>query len=217
MSEGSNRPGPASWRRRAARLAVNLLAALGLVMAVVTLTPVTKWWLRALAGPLGRPRGDVLIVLGGDRYDTRTLGVASYWRCIYAAEAYREGCYRRIVVSGGGPTEVPIAATLAECLLYRGVPKEAIWLETASQSTRENALGVQRLLGESPGRLVLLTSDIHMFRARRAFARVGLELAPWPAVDTGRMVLHWRSRWPAFTALCEETAKIIYYFARGWI
>lgn len=198
-------------------VAVNLLAALGLVMVAVTVTPLTKWWLRALAGRPSRPAGDVLIVLGGDRYDTRTLGVTSYWRCIYAAEAYRGGRFRRIVVSGGGATEVPIAATLGECLGYHGVPKEAIWLETTSQNTRENALGVKRLLGESPGRLVLLTSDVHMLRARRAFARVGLEVAPWPAADTGRSVLHWHSRWPAFVTLSQETAKTIYYLARGWI
>jgi len=199
------------------RWAVNLLAAQGLLMVVVTVTPVTKWWLRALAGRPGRPAGEMLIVLGGDRYDTRTLGVTSYWRCIYAAEAYGEGRFRRIVVSGGGGTEVPIAATLRDCLVYHGVPKEAIWLETASQSTRENALGVKRLLGEPSGRLVLLTSDVHMFRARRAFARVGLGVAPWPAVDTGRSVIHGLARWPAFITLSQETAKIVYYFVRGWV
>lgn len=186
-------------------------------MVVVTITPATRWWVKALAGPAQRPRGDILIVLGGDRYDTRTIGVASYWRCIYGAEAYRAGRFRSLVVSGGGAGEVPIAVTLRDCLAYQGVPETAIRLETASNSTRENAVNVGRLLGPAPGRLALLTSDVHMFRARRAFVRAGLEVAPWPSPDVGRLALHYPSRWPAFVALCQETAKIVYYLWRGWI
>ena len=207
-----------TWLVRVRQLLVRLLAALGLLWVIVTFTPLTTWWTEALTGgPYWRLAGDTLIVLGGDRYDTRTIGVTSYWRCVYAAEAYREHRFHTIVVSGGGDTEVPIAVTMRDCLVYHGVPKEAIRLETLANSTRQNAVNTERLLAGSPGKKVLLTSDIHMFRARRAFRKAGLNVLPWPALHVRRSTFSRLSRWSAFISLCRETAKIGYYYARGWI
>ena len=158
-----------------------------------------------------------MIVLGGDRYDTRTLGVVSYWRCVYAAEAHREGRFRLVVVSGGCENEVPVAETMRDCLVYHGIPEEAIILETSAMSTRENAVNVKAILPESPGNPVLLTSDIHMFRARRAFLRAGVTVSPWPALHVRRGTFHWASRWPTFLSLCKESLKIGYYSVQGWI
>ena len=106
---------------------------------------------------------------------------------------------------------------MRDFLVCQGVPQQAIQLESMSSSTRENALPAKQILARSEGRKVLLTSDYHMFRAHRAFNQVGLEILPRPYPDVRKRATRWIGRWAAFLDLMTETAKIIYYFARGWI
>lgn len=106
---------------------------------------------------------------------------------------------------------------MSQYLRAVGVPAEAIRLETRAGSTRENALFTEQLLDSLPGQKVLLTSDYHMFRARRVFAKVGLEVLPQPIPDVAKRAGTWRGRWPAFLDLVTETCKVGYYELRGWI
>lgn len=73
------------------RALVALLAGLGLLVVVVTFTPLVSWYSGLLAGAWEDPRGDVLIVLAAERLDSDTLGLGSYWRSVYANLAWREG------------------------------------------------------------------------------------------------------------------------------
>lgn len=84
-------------------------------------------------------------------------------------------------------------------------------------TTRENALRVSEMLGKSPGRVVLLTSDFHMYRAYRTFRKCGLDVTARPFPDAGKQANTLAMRWPVFIGLLQETAKIIGYRARGWI
>ncbi len=145
------------------------------------------------------------------------IGESSYWRCVYAARAWKEGDFHQIVISGGGWQRISAAEAMREFLVSQGVPAEAIRLETHSRSTRENALDTKELLAGVPGRKVLLTSDYHMFRAYRAFRKVGLEVLPRPFPDVRKRAIRWRGRWPAFVELMEESLKIVSYYAHGWI
>jgi uncharacterized SAM-binding protein YcdF (DUF218 family) len=202
---------------RAARSVRNLLALIGALYLSVTVTPVVSWWARALAGPWNDPKGDILIVLGGSLLDKDVIGMNSYWRSVYAAKAYQEDGFRKIVISGGGGDQTPIANPMREFIVYSGVPREATDTETTSNSTRENALNTVKMLRSTPGRKVLMTSDYHMFRARRAFRKAGLDAAPRPIPDVIKRASAWPERWTLFVELLVETAKIGYYYARGWI
>lgn len=204
--------------RRAGRYLVRALAAIGLLFIVVTATPIDGWWLSRLAGPWNDPKGEVLIVLGSDSVRD-VIGWSTYWRCVYAVRAWREGGFRNVVVSGGAgaPGEVPIAERMRDFLLSQGIPASAILVEDGSHSTRENALKSKPVLDGLPGRKILLTSDYHMFRAYRTFRRAGIDIQPRPLPDAAKEVSRRLNRWPVFLGLCEETAKIGYYFARGWI
>jgi uncharacterized SAM-binding protein YcdF (DUF218 family) len=194
------------------RALVAALAGLGLLMTVVTFTPLAPWYARRLAGSWDDSRGDVLIVVSAEKIDGGTLGLSSYWRSVYAGRAWREGGFRRVVVAGAG-----VAPLMRDFLVGHGVPAEAIAMEETSASTRENALNVARLLAGTPGTKVLLTSDYHMFRARRAFRKAGLEVRPRPFPDALKQCSHYAARWPAFMGLVVESGKIVYYFLRGWI
>lgn len=185
---------------------------LGLTVALVSAIPVTEWYAKSLAGPWGDPDGDVLIVLGGSEIGGGIFGQDSYWRTAYAAMAYRRRPFRKILVCGAG-----VAAPMRTFLVASGVPEHAIQEEAASRSTRENALNAARLVGAEPGRKVLLTSDYHMFRAHRAFSMAGLAVEPRPFPDAIKRSLDPVERWAVFLEELKETAKIIYYRARGWI
>jgi uncharacterized SAM-binding protein YcdF (DUF218 family) len=195
-----------------ARLVTAPLAALGLAVLVVTFTPVVPWYARTLAGIWDKPEGEVLIVLGAGSIDATTLDPGSYWRAVYAARTWRGGGFRELVVSGKG-----VAPLIQDFLVSHGVPAAVIRLEEQSTSTHENALNIARMLTAAPGRKVLVTSDYHMFRARRAFARAGLAVRACPFPDVLKQSNRLTARWDCFLTLGLETGKIVYYRVRGWI
>ena len=189
------------------------LAALGLMVVVVTVTPLVKWYAGMLSGPWHEPRGDVLILLGADTPESGFMGRATYWRSLYALRAWREGGFQTIVVSGGNG----IAESVGQFLKLEGVPADKILLETRSVSTRENALFSAALVKDLPGHKVLLTSDFHMFRSVRALKQAGLQVTPRPIPYAMKRGNHLMERWSVALELGIETAKIMVYWAKGWI
>ena len=103
-----------------------------------------------------------------------------------AAEVAREREELLVVVSGGRRWgDVAEATAMARGLVAEGVAAERIVLELLSFTTRENARYSARLLRERGiGRVVLVTSDFHLRRARFCFEAEGLEVeavaAPTP-------------------------------------
>ncbi len=203
--------------RRSGRYIVRALAAIGFLYVLATVTPIDRWWLRCLTGPWNDPKGEVLVVLGSDAVRD-VIGWSSYWRSVYAVRAWREGGFREVVVSGGSiHGDVPIAERMRDFLVSQGIPASSIRVENQSHSTRENALKSKAILDVMPGRKILLTSDFHMFRAYRVFRKAGIAVEPRPLPDAAKHISAWQHRWPVFLDLCVETAKIGYYFVRGWI
>jgi hypothetical protein len=49
------------------------------------------------------------------------------------------------------------------------------------------------------------------------FRRAGIDVLPRPIPDVVKRGTTWYGRWPAFLDLLEETAKIGYYYVRGWM
>ena len=214
MRRRGSRRGLWAWIR-------GLLATLGALVIVVSATPLTCAWARRYAGPWNDPRGDILVVLAGDVLDTEVIGRTSYWRSVYAVLAHRESPFRRIVFAGGSPTRSspPPSEMMRMFVEAHGVDPDRLEVESGSQSTRENAIEIARLLQNENrrARIVLLTSDYHMFRARRAFEKAGLEVLPRPFPDALKRCGNPWSRWGVFLDLSQETAKIGYYWTQGWI
>lgn len=194
------------------RLLVNLFAAIGLLVVVITATPFVGWYARVLSGPFSDPPGKTLIVLGATRSGEGLIGNDTYWRAVYALRAYRKERFQRIILSGSGTSD-----SMSLFLRFQGVPGEIILQEAQSSSTRENALFAKNMLADSLSPVVLLTSDYHMFRARRAFARCGVAVLPRPIPDAIKHAVQWTERWSVFVIEVVETTKIGYYFVRGWL
>ncbi|HLH40137.1 MAG TPA: YdcF family protein [Bryobacteraceae bacterium] len=190
-------------------------AALGAAVLIVTLTPVTSWASARLAGPWNDPQGAILVVLSGSGSDQGMLGESSYWRAFYAALAWREGHWKKIVLLGGG--DPPASSAMKTFLEAAGVPGSAIVTETESSSTRESAIRARPLLDSLPGIKVLMTSDYHMYRAAGVFRKAGIEFAPRPIPDALKRAVSWNLRWSVFQDLVIESIKITYYRLHGWI
>jgi uncharacterized SAM-binding protein YcdF (DUF218 family) len=202
--------------RRAGRCLYRLLAAIGLITVLVLSTPLVEWWVRAYAGPAEEPKieprgSQVLILLAAAGDDHGGISYSSYWRARQTVFAWQTGGYKEIVICGFGDPGI------LNFLVAEGIPRAAIVTEGRSKSTRENAMETLRLLQNLPERKVLLTSDFHIFRARRVFRKLGIEAAPMAAPDLLHSTEHWEGRFSAFETMVTESAKIAYYGLRGWI
>jgi uncharacterized SAM-binding protein YcdF (DUF218 family) len=202
---------------RSFRTASACFVLLLIVLYTSPLVPRLSGW---LTGDWGDPKGDVLIILGGTQLGDGTFGGNSYWRAVYGAQIFREGGFRRLLITGGHggyPNTMSIAQAMANLMVGLGVPREDITLEEESRSTRENALFTARLLNQQTGTKVLLSSDIHMRRAHAAFARAGLDTIPAPSPDIGKRWGVWTERWNCIWEVGLESVKYGYYKLRGWL
>ena len=191
-----------------------VLALLGGVWLVVTFTPLVPWWAGQLAQPWGSGKGDVLIVLGGDKLNDSVIGLSSYWRGVYTVRAMRAEHFQRVIITG----ESPLAELMRDFLRAHDIDTSVVEVETRATSTRENAKFTAALLrGRAGGKLVLLTSDFHVFRAYRVFRKMGMDVEPWPVPDVLKRSGARFDRAGLFADLAVETAKVGWYQWKGWI
>jgi uncharacterized SAM-binding protein YcdF (DUF218 family) len=142
--------------------------------------------------PTQLPDKSVVVVLGGG---TRA-GVAprpinevneAGDRVLYAAWLYKQGKAAHLLLSGGNAPwsglaqTLPEAEVMASILDIMGVPRTALWLESNSRNTEENAVESRKILDqEGVHSIILVTSALHMPRAVRLFEQQGLTVIPAP-------------------------------------
>jgi uncharacterized SAM-binding protein YcdF (DUF218 family) len=132
------------------------------------------------------------VVLGGGTkaadYPRQTVELSEAGdRTLYAAWLYHQGKADYILLSGGNvftdtlTTEPAEAEDMLAVMQMLNVPDEAIWLETKSRNSYENALYSRYLLEDKNISTVLLvTSAIHMPRAVALFEKQGFTVIPLP-------------------------------------
>jgi uncharacterized SAM-binding protein YcdF (DUF218 family) len=152
-----------------------------------------RGWIEDQAGPrvlAEVPASEVMVVLGGGvsgprlpRRPDPDLSAAGD-RLWHAARIYHAGKAQRIILSGG---EVPTgdgseADSMRLFLLDMGVPDRVLALEGGSVNTAGNAALTAELLAEEGiDEVILVTSALHMPRARALFEGAGLAVIPAPA------------------------------------
>jgi uncharacterized SAM-binding protein YcdF (DUF218 family) len=200
-------------RRRLER-AIESLGATALRLGIDTLA-------RHVAGPLAlapdlRPRPFVVALSGGIR-STGHLNATTIARVRRAVDLLQSGRAETLVVSGGPrrrgrPSAAPAMRALAERL---GVERRRILVEGRSSRTAENAREVARIIApDRPLAILLVTSALHMRRAKLCFERVGFDVGPAP-VDfvAGEDV----ARASVLTQTLHEYLGLAYYRVAGWI
>lgn len=186
---------PRRWAQRPLLMRLLLLIAL-LLLWLSSTAWVSMGLARSLEQqfrpPAEMPVAEVAVVLGGatrpplpprPMAEVRESGD----RLLYAAQLYHQGKVRYLLLSGGtiawleSDGSDPEAETMADLLVAMGVPRDALWLETASRNTYENALYTRPILEEAGvERVLLVTSALHMPRSMRIFARQGIDAIPAP-------------------------------------
>jgi uncharacterized SAM-binding protein YcdF (DUF218 family) len=137
------------------------------------------------------PAVDAIVVLGGGIQGGKTgwragphllLGADRAW---FGAQLYRAGRAPWVVVSGGNSgwsnSDEPEASAMQAFLTDLSVPASAVLLEAQSRNTEENARYTKQLLTEHHlGRILLVTSALHMPRALALFRAQGIDAIPAP-------------------------------------
>jgi uncharacterized SAM-binding protein YcdF (DUF218 family) len=132
----------------------------------------------------------VIVVLGGATesaiYPRPTVEVNGAGdRIFYTYWLFQHGVAGHILLSGASidwlSADKQPADDMANLLENMGVPAEALWLESESLNTYENAVYSARLLEtQHIRRIILVTSAIHMPRSVSLFQKQGLEVVPAP-------------------------------------
>lgn len=175
------------WRKTAIILAIALIWVAGNEWVASTLTRSLEW---QYLPPEEFPDADVAVILSGGTaaklYPRSTVEVDGAGdRVIYGAHLYHQGIVPKLMVSGGAVPYVGESITeadqMTELLLMLGVPEDAIWQETYSRNTYENAYYSREFLDEKGiNRILLVTSAFHMPRSVMIFEQQGFEVIPAP-------------------------------------
>ena len=163
------------------------------------------------------PRADAIVVLGGAMAPPSPgmpypdLGSAAD-RVWHAARVFRAGKAPLVLASGGSDaqvTHVPESEVMAGLLRELGVPASAILQERASRNTRENAqLSAAVLRPKGVRSILLVTSALHMARARAEFERAGFQVVP---AATDQMQPKWAGiqEWLPDTGALDASGRAI--------
>lgn len=186
----------AAGGRTAGRQRGLLLVTAALAWLLIWSTPIAsdslRGWLEDAAGPRSVDAlapAPAIVVLGGSIRGARLpqrpypdLGAAGD-RLWHAARLHRAAKAPLLVLSGGTAHEgeLPEAESMRQFLLELGVPGRAMVLEPGSVTTAQNAAFSARLLRQrNIDEVLLVTSALHMRRARRLFEREGIRVIPAP-------------------------------------
>lgn len=190
------------------------------------------------------PAADAIVILGGAVHPASPprpfveINEAGD-RVIYGAKLYRDGKAPVIIASGGrinwrGGGDQAESTDMATLLEFFGVPKSAILEDKTSLNTRENAVNVQKILQEKKiGKVLLVTSAMHMKRSLLIFRHLGMDVIPAPTdfLVTQQDLQEPSSSWEAialnllpdsdrlqdFTHALKEYVGIFIYGLRGWL
>ena len=195
--------------------------------------------------PETTPQADVIVILGGGtesadppRPMTEVNGAGD--RVLYAAKLYQQGAAPNILVSGGNlefstARGFTPAEEMADLLALIGVPPEAVWLQSDSQNTYEDArYSSQMLVAQGIEEIILVTSALHMPRSLALFEKQGVDVIPAP-VDFTITEQNWENAFQPgaeefliyllpnasslglTTNVLKEYIGMLVYSLRGWL
>jgi uncharacterized SAM-binding protein YcdF (DUF218 family) len=183
-------------------------------------TPLPNVAYRALASEAG-PSGhaDAIVVLAAAVSRHGQLNDPSLRRAVEGIRRARAGEAPLLVLLGPRPrgaaeAEGGVRARLAAEL---GVPAAAVLVETRGLTTRgEAARCAERLLPRGARRILLVTSPLHLPRARASFESAGFEVLAAPALDGSGTADTPESRLALAGRVAREALARLLYRLAGW-
>jgi uncharacterized SAM-binding protein YcdF (DUF218 family) len=208
------------WRGRAGHLALYSFAGAGVTFLLILYTPLPNLLALPLYGAPEEPRrADVIVVLAAWRNSDGLLNEAGLRRTIAGARLYRQGLAPYILFSGGPCCGRSVSSAMADFAAELGVPRPAILLEEDSVRTHESAINTAVILrARGMKSALLVSSPVHLLRARLSFAAAGVQVFPghgsrkdvWAISGAG-------DRFSLFQEATHEYVGLVFYRMRGWI
>jgi uncharacterized SAM-binding protein YcdF (DUF218 family) len=203
--------------RKAAALAVALLALLWLA---VSFTPLTPWLAEGLVRRDPVQAADAVFVFASRVQEDGDPTTDAMSRLLRGVELVAGGRAPRLLVSEIPPPAGPYAP-LARAWLDAFAREGEMVVVGRIRNTHDEAVAVARVCRERGWtRVLAVTSPTHTRRAAAALEKEGLVVVSVPSVET-RFDLE-RLRWPgdrreAFGAVAHERLGLVVYRRRGWI
>jgi uncharacterized SAM-binding protein YcdF (DUF218 family) len=213
-------------------LAIALIAISQLTLLLLATPAIANALARTLEpAPLTADRlktAQAIVVLGGGRnrgapeWGGETVNSFTLQRLRYAARLARESGLP-LYVTGGKPDGGEFAeGTLMGEIMSREFAVPVRWIDTAADTTRENALMAARdLKPQRVERVVLVTTALHMPRSQRAFEQSGFAVVPAATDYEGQRPFAPYQLVPGPSALRQshlalrEWISDLYYLVRG--
>lgn len=179
---------------------------------------------------------DAGIVLGGgmvtiDRSGDRLIFQENTDRILQAIHLYKKGRIRKILLSSGSGSivfkDMLEGALLKRYLIETGIQGKDILVDSLSRNTYENAVCSAKLLTDSipVGKYLLITSALHMARAKACFLKQGLTVDVYPVSkktgqrrwDIGYLLVPEVENIEAWQKLLHEWVGYLVYDIKGYI
>lgn len=122
-----------------------------------------------------------------------------------------------VLVAGGALVEVSEAAVVAHYLHSAGVAEKRIHEEGKSANTFENATNIKKLIDDQAydEHIVLITSALHMKRAKAVFEKQGLIVCPVAVDRHGLEDIPFYAMWPQISAM--QKFDLLLHEALAWV
>ena len=180
-------------------------AGLGLLLLLIVFWFSIGWFIAKGERPLANGKHPYVIVLGaGVKGEKPSLILSNR---IEAAARYGKQFPDTVFILSGGQGDgeaISEAEAMRRGMLQAGISEERLVLEDQSTSTTENLTFSKRLLPASENRVSIVTSDFHLYRARKEAEQMDLKTDAIPAATPLSGVLRYGLR--------ERVAIIVKYF-----
>lgn len=151
---------------------------------------------------------DAAVVLGAAAWGNRPSPIFRE-RINHAVQLYQSGRVERLIFTGGVgiKSSTPEALVARDYAMRRGVPMQAIIVETQSQSTAGNLRNAQIVAAANEvDSLLIVSTPFHMRRAMLIAERLQLNAEPSPTRTTV-----WRRNGSRVMLYGREMAALLYY------
>ncbi|MBI3171764.1 MAG: YdcF family protein, partial [Hydrocarboniphaga effusa] len=168
-----------------------------LAMAVLFLLLANRWVINSTDSYLYRdsalmPENEVGLVLGCSSYATDGKSNPQFYgRIEAAAQLYRLGKVKRLILSGANPdARYNEPKRMQEALIEKGIPSEALTLDFAGDRTFDSIIRAREVSGLS--RVTIVTQKYHAYRALFLARKTGLQAVGFaaPLADGGEGFRH---------------------------
>lgn len=196
-----------------------LILLAGLIVMVAMYTNFNSWLVQPLVRDEEPTNADVIIILGGGvNIDLKILPWGVQERMQTGINLFKEGRANKIIVAGGivegqNYSESEFMREYAEFL---GVPSTAIYEESLSINTLENAINSFYIMNAYEWETALVvTSYFHTFRACRFFERTGADITCIAAFPSEGFDNNSFRKLIEFRSIVRDYAATAYYYIKG--